>query len=194
MVSTGCAMTNALTAALKAWQDGIPCIFISGQNKLEETTHFTGKQIRTFGQQEADIIPIVTSITKYAVMITDPETVDQHIDKAIEEATTGRKGPVWIDIPLNVQNMRINPEESTYKTKPCTMPKASNTEVNSVEELIENAERPLLLVGSGIRSADAVEELYNLVERHQIPVVYSGSAVDVFDSTHPLSIGSVGIV
>ena len=194
MVSTGCAMTNALTAVLNAWQDGIPCIFISGQNKLEETTHFTGKQIRTFGQQEADIIPIVTSITKYAVMITDPETVDQHIDKAIEEATTGRKGPVWIDIPLNVQNMRINPEESTYKTKPCTMPKASNTEVNSVEELIKNAERPLLLVGSGIRSADAVEELYNLVERHQIPVVYSGSAVDVFDSTHPLSIGSVGIM
>lgn len=194
MVSTGCAMTNALTAVLNAWQDGIPCIFISGQNKLEETTHFTGKQIRTFGQQEADIIPIVTSITKYAVMITDPETVDQHIDKAIEEATTGRKGPVWIDIPLNVQNMRINPEESTYKTKPCTMPKASNIEVNSVEELIENAERPLLLVGSGIRSADAVEELYNLVERHQIPVVYSGSAVDVFDSTHPLSIGSVGIM
>ena len=112
-------------------------------------------------------------------MITDPETVDQHIDKAIEEATTGRKGPVWIDIPLNVQNMRINPEEKVfYKTKPCTMPKASNTEVNSVEELIKNAERPLLLVGSGIRSA-ALEELYNLVERHQIPVVYSGSAVDV---------------
>ena len=62
MVSTGCAMTNALTAVLNAWQDGIPCIFISGQNKLEETTHFTGKQIRTFGQQEADIIPIVTSL------------------------------------------------------------------------------------------------------------------------------------
>jgi acetolactate synthase-1/2/3 large subunit len=194
MVSTGCAMTNALTAVLNAWQDGIPCIFVSGQNKLEETTNFTGKQIRTFGQQEADIIPIVESITKYAVMITDPESVDEHINEAIHQATTGRKGPVWIDVPLNVQNMRIEAEKSTYNVEPVSLPKATNSEINQVIESIEQAERPLILIGSGIRSAEAIEEFKELVEHHQLPIVFSGSAVDTIGSTHPLSIGSVGIM
>lgn len=194
MVSTGCAMTNALTAVLNAWQDGIPCIFVSGQNKLEETTHFTGKQIRTFGQQEADIIPMVESITKYAVMITDPETVDEHINEAIYQATTGRKGPVWIDVPLNVQNMRIEPENGTHDVTPVSLPKASATEIDRVVDSLKKADRPLILIGSGIRSAEAVEEFQDLVEHHQLPVVFSGSAVDTFGSTNPLSIGSVGIM
>lgn len=194
MVSTGCAMTNALTAVLNAWQDGIPCIFVSGQNKLEETTHFTRKQIRTFGQQEADIIPMVESITKYAVMITDPETVDEHINEAIHQATTGRKGPVWVDVPLNVQNMRIEPENSTHDVTPVSLPKASATEIDRVVDSLKKADRPLVLIGSGIRSAEAVEEFQDLVEHHQLPVVFSGSAVDTFGSTNPLSIGSVGIM
>ena len=194
MVSTGCAMTNALTAVLNAWQDGIPCIFVSGQNKLEETTHFTGMQIRTFGQQEADIIPMVESITKYAVMITDPETVDEHINEAIYQATTGRKGPVWIDVPLNVQNMRIEPENGTHDVTPVSLPKASATEIDRVVDSLKKADRPLILIGSGIRSAEAVEEFQDLVEHHQLPVVFSGSAVDTFGSTNPLSIGSVGIM
>ncbi|MGB0346413.1 MAG: thiamine pyrophosphate-binding protein, partial [Balneolaceae bacterium] len=167
---------------------------VSGQNKLEETTHFTGKQIRTFGQQEADIIPMVESITKYAVMITDPETVDEHINEAIYQATTGRKGPVWIDVPLNVQNMRIEPENGTHDVTPVSLPKASATEIDRVVDSLKKADRPLILIGSGIRSAEAVEEFQDLVEHHQLPVVFSGSAVDTFGSTNPLSIGSVGIM
>ncbi len=195
MVSTGCAMTNAITAVLNAWQDGIPCIFVSGQNKLEETTHFTGKDIRTFGQQEADIIPIVKSITKYAVMVTDPEKVDQQINEAIHLATTGRKGPVWIDIPLNVQNMRIEPDESqAHSSKHEELPQATSEEIKRVHEAIQKAERPLVLIGSGISSAEGIEEFHSLIEKHQLPVVFSGSAVDTFGSTHPLSIGSVGIM
>ena len=111
MVSTGCAGTNALTGVLNAWQDGIPCIFISGQNKLEETSRYTGIPLRTFGQQEADIIPIVESITKYSTMIDDPQRIAYELDKAIYFAKNGRKGPVWIDIPLDVQNMRVEPGE-----------------------------------------------------------------------------------
>jgi len=111
LVSTGCAGTNAITGVLNAWQDGIPCVFISGQNKLQETTRYTGVPIRTYGQQEADIIPIVESITKHAVMITDPNQIVYEMEKALYLAQNGRKGPVWIDIPLDVQNMRIRPSE-----------------------------------------------------------------------------------
>ena len=101
IVSTGCAMTNTLTGVLNAWQDGIPTIFISGQNKLKETSRFNGTKIRTYGQQEADIIPIVESITKYAVMITDPNRTVYEFEKALYMAEEGRKGPVWVDIPLD---------------------------------------------------------------------------------------------
>lgn len=195
MVSTGCAMTNAITATLNAWQDGIPCIFVSGQNKLEETTNFTGKKIRTFGQQEANIIPIVESITKYSVMITDPETVDEHINEAIYQATTGRKGPVWIDVPLNVQNMRIEPESiPEYELKEPALPTAKKEEIHQVIESLKDAERPLVLIGSGVRSSEGTDEFNAFIEKHQLPVVYSGSAVDTFGSSHPLSIGSVGIM
>ena len=111
LVSTGCASTNALTGLLCAWQDSIPCIFISGQNKLKETTRYTKKKIRTYGQQETDIISIVEPITKYSTMITDPNDIVYEMDKAIYLSQSGKKGPVWIDIPLDIQNMRIEPEK-----------------------------------------------------------------------------------
>jgi acetolactate synthase-1/2/3 large subunit len=101
LVSTGCASTNAITPVLSAWQDGIPTFFLSGQNTLDETTRFTGIPIRTFGQQEADIISLVESITKYAVMLEDPELIGVEMDKLIASATSGRKGPVWLDVPLD---------------------------------------------------------------------------------------------
>ena len=111
LVSTGCAGTNAITGVLNAWQDGVPCVFISGQNKLHETSRFTGIPLRTFGQQEADIIPMVEPITKYAVMIEDPNRIVYEFEKALYLSKTGRKGPVWIDVPLDVQNMRVEPSE-----------------------------------------------------------------------------------
>ena len=92
LVSTGCGSTNALTAVLSAWQDNIPCIFISGNNTLNETTNFTKAPIRTYGQQEADIIPLVKSITKYSVMITEANNIVEELDKAIKIAHEGRKG------------------------------------------------------------------------------------------------------
>ena len=107
LVSTGCAATNAVTAALCAYQDNLPVIFISGQHMLQETTRFTATPIRTYGSQEADIIAIVESVTKYAVMLSDASQAAYEMDKAIYIANEGRKGPVWIDIPLDVQNARV---------------------------------------------------------------------------------------
>jgi acetolactate synthase-1/2/3 large subunit len=109
LVSTGCASTNTMTGVLTAWQDGIPCFFISGQNILRETTRHTGIALRTYGQQEADIVELVTPITKFAHMLTSPQEINEVMDRAIHAAMTGRKGPVWLDVPLDLQSALIDP-------------------------------------------------------------------------------------
>lgn len=195
MVSTGCAGTNALTGVLNAWQDGIPCIFISGQNKLKETSRFTGIPIRTFGQQEADIIPIVESITKYSIMLDDPQRIAYELDKAIYFAKTGRKGPVWIDIPLDIQNMRIDPDElERFKPKISESFVPTKDDLNYLIKNLNSAERPIALIGSGIHSAGAVDELELFLKTTNLPLVYSASASDIYGTSNQLSIGSVGIM
>ena len=195
LVSTGCAGTNALTGVLNAWQDGIPCLFISGQNKMGETSRYTGIPLRTFGQQEADIIPIVDSITKYSVMITDPKKIVYEMEKALYLAQVGRKGPVWIDVPLDIQNMRINPEEleqfqvdnrSSYDPLP--------EDIRYIVRALRRSKRPTILIGSGIRSSDAVQDLKFFISKYLIPLTYAGSAPDIYGIDNPLSIGSVGIM
>jgi len=195
LVSTGCAGTNALTGVLNAWQDGIPCIFISGNNKLQETTRYTGVPIRTYGQQEADIISIVESITKYAVMITDPKQIVYEMEKAIYLAQSGRKGPVWIDIPLDIQNMRIRPDElENFTIENELKYEPLSDDIQYISDELSKAKRPVILIGSGIRSAEAIEEFEAFIEKYPIPVTYTGSAPDIFADNHPLSIGSVGIM
>ena len=152
LVSTGCGSTNAITPVLSAWQDNIPCIFISGNNILNETTNYTKAPIRTYGQQEADIIPIVKSITKYSVMITKPNDIIEELDKAIKIALEGRKGPVWIDIPLDIQSAKIDFDEKfIYKEIDFNDPVKPNLdEVNLVANKLNKSHRPVILIGSGI--------------------------------------------
>lgn len=194
LVSTGCAAANAVTAALCAWQDNIPCIFISGQHMLEETTYYSGAMIRTYGSQEADIISIVKPVTKYAVMLTNPDEIAAEMDKAFYFAKEGRKGPVWIDVPLDIQNMRINPEIlSRYGRKDGGMTlAAADSEVFRVKSELEAAKRPVLLAGGGVRSANAQQEIKAFAEKYCIPVVFSSKAADTYGSANCLSIGAVG--
>jgi acetolactate synthase I/II/III large subunit len=195
LVSTGCAGTNTLTGVLNAWQDGIPCIFISGQNKIKETSRFTGIPLRTYGQQEADIIPIVESITKYAVMITDANKVVYEIEKALYLAQEGRKGPVWIDVPLDVQNIRIKPEEQEhFITNQFKVNEPLTEDINYVLDALNKSKRPTILIGSGIRSAEAITELCEFITNSSVPLTYAGSAPDTYGVDNPLSVGSVGIM
>ena len=195
LVSTGCASTNAMTGVLNAWQDGIPCVFISGQNTLAETTRYSGKALRTFGQQEADIVALVSPITKYATMISDPESIGFELDKALFLSQDKRKGPVWIDVPLDIQNMRVNPESlSRYSDSSGEGEKLRRTDLEYVVESLKASERPVVLIGSGVRSAAAEKLLESFIETTQIPVVYSPSAPDVYGTEYSLSIGSVGIM
>jgi acetolactate synthase-1/2/3 large subunit len=193
LVSTGCAATNALTGTLSAWQDGIPCVFISGQNTLRETTRFTGKQIRTYGQQEADIVALAEPITKYAVMISDPTRIAYEIDKALHLARSGRQGPVWIDVPLDVQSMRVEPEQlERFVPQDPAHPPIKACDVTAVADSIRSASRPAVLIGSGVRAAGAIEPLTRLLAKCKLPVTYAASAVDTLDANDPLVIGSVG--
>lgn len=196
LVSTGCASTNTLTGLLCAWQDNVPCVFISGQNKLEETTHYTKIPIRTFGNQEADIIPIVKPLTKYAKMIMDPKEIAYEIDKAFYLAKQGRQGPVWIDVPLDVQNMRVEPDELIR-----FQPEQKNEEyqpsqqdIAYVTQALLEAKRPVLLLGSGVRSSQAIAELETFLEKYPIPVTFANSAVDTYGAAHPLSMGIVASI
>lgn len=192
LVSTGCAATNAVTAALCAWQDNLPVVFISGQNMLNETTRYTNVPIRTYGSQEADIIKIVESITKYAQMITRPEDVVYEMEKAVFLANHGRKGPVWLDVPLDIQNARIDTDSLKHHEALSEEPEICNEDLKYVAESLQNAKRPVIFIGGGVRSAGAGLELRNFVEENKIPVVFSTSAADIYGSANQLSIGAVG--
>ncbi|MBN3146356.1 thiamine pyrophosphate-binding protein [Pectobacterium brasiliense] len=192
LVSTGCASTNAITPVLCAWQDDVPMIVISGQNSLKETVTYTGLPIRTYGQQEADIISLVTPITKYAVMVSDPESIAMELDKAFHLARSGRKGPVWIDIPLDIQNMRVDEDELKRLEFNENKLSASDSDMEFLLEALAISERPVVLIGSGVRSAGAEAVLDAVIDKYSIPVVYSASATDIYKSDKKLSIGAVG--
>ncbi len=193
LVSMGCASTNAMTGLLCAWQDGIPCVFISGQNMTRESVRFTGVPIRTYGSQETDIVSIVKPLTKYAVMITRPEQVVYELEKALYLSQVGRKGPVWIDVPLDIQNMRIEPKELEHYQEPQGDVRFPiEEEMEYVVNELEKAKRPVVLIGSGVRSSGAILQLQQLVDRIKIPVTFAHSAVDAYGAEKELSIGAVG--
>lgn len=195
LVSTGCASTNAITGVLSAWQDAVPCVFISGQNILSETSRHTGIPLRTYGQQEADIVPLVKPITKYAYMLESADEIFRVMDEALEAAQTGRKGPVWVDVPLDLQSALVEVDGGSSRILHERQPETSKIAKNQVDDILEslqNAKRPVVLIGKGIRSAGAELLLRKFVKQIRIPVTYSASAPDVFGAQNELSIGSVG--
>ena len=168
-VTTGCGGTNAITGLLDAWQDSVPVIFVSGN---VNRPHMAPEGSRNLGVQEANIIDIVKPITKYAVVVNDPQDIDEVMKDAIRIATHGRPGPVWIDIPMDVQGAQFT----------------------TISELIEKAERPLILAGNGINCAQAREEFIDFVWSTNIPVVTSYNAVDLFPSCYDHFVGRVGVL
>jgi len=195
-VSTGCGGTNAITGVLNGWQDNIPCLFVSGQVKRETTTRNSGLKLRQFGVQELDIIEIVDSITKYAVMVNEPDNIAYHLDKAVYLAKSGRPGPVWLDIPMDVQGAMID-ESKLQRFVPATRPEGyklepAAEELNILKTLLDNATRPIIIVGQGVRLANANKAFLKFVEEHQIPVVASYLGVGIMPTDHKLYLGSIG--
>jgi len=195
-VTTGCGGTNAITGLLNGWQDNIPCLFVSGQSKRKETIQNSGLKLRQFGVQEADIVTIVQSLTKYAVMVNKPELIAYHLDKALFLARHGRPGPVWLDIPLDVQGAQINTDNllrfrpDDYIREDDSMP--TDDEVAGVARLIEQAERPIIIAGQGVRLGKAIPAFKAFIEKFKVPFVVSKLGVDLLPSAHPLFIGRIG--
>jgi len=192
MVSTGCASTNTVTAVLSAWQDSLPVIFISGQNFLNETTNYKKKNIRTYGQQEANIIEIIKPITKYSKMVTDPLQIKYELDKAFFFANDKIKGPVWLDIPLDIQNSRLDEEKLKSFSKNYEIKKCSDRLIYKVFSEIKVSNRPVVLIGSGIKNSQCIDEFKEFVNKYKIPLVYTSSGSSTLGSEYKFSIGSVG--
>ena len=192
VVSTGCASTNCITGVLSAWQDGIPAVFISGQNSLQETTRYTGHPLRTYGQQEADIVGLVEPITKYAVMITSPDQIVYELEKALYMAKEGRCGPVWLDVPLDIQNMRVEPDLVEKFIPPTKHTDSQEQNIDYIYNDLSNAKRPVVLVGSGAKHSKCTEQLITFIEQANLPLVFTSSGADIYGSNNDLSIGSFG--
>lgn len=192
MVTTGCAGTNTMTGLLHAWQDSIPCIFVSGQQNYSQTIKESGLPLRQVGVQEADIENIVKPLAKYAITVDKAEDIVYHMEKAIYMAKEGRQGPVWIDVPLNIQNAMIDVEKMRhfYPDKERKL-EITEEELMYVVECLQQAERPILLAGNGIRSAHAVRELQDLIYKWHIPVVFSRFSSDFLEYNSEYNMGIV---
>ena len=195
LVTTGPGGTNTITGVAGAWLDSTPAIFISGQVKRADLKKDSG--VRILGVQEIDIVSIVHSITKYAVTIEDPQTIRYHLEKAVHLALSGRRGPVWIDIPLDIQAAKICPDELEGFTPDDVSNETSNTSqlhdnVDRLIRLLSAAKRPVLLAGNGIRSAGAEKLFLEVVEATGIPVLTSWLGLDLIFDAHHLSFGRPG--
>ena len=192
-ITTGCGGTNAMTGLLNAYQDNTPCIFISGQVKRKESTRYRNLDIRQLGVQEADIVSIVEHITKYAVMLTEAEDVYYELEKAYHTAISGRPGPVWIDVPMDVQGAVVDETKLRHfvpedKIKIC----ATEEEISILKSAFEHAKRPIIVAGQGVRLSKAIDEFQKFVERYEIPFVASRLGTDVLPTENPLFIGRIG--
>jgi acetolactate synthase I/II/III large subunit len=196
LVTTGPGGTNAITGTAGAWLDSTPCLFISGQVKRSDLIGETG--VRQMGVQELDIVSIVKSITKYAVTVMEPATIRYHLEKAVCLARTGRPGPVWIDIPLDVQAAQIDPASllgfDPGELLAATAPDDLSSQVAQTIDLLNAAERPILLIGNGVRLAGAVPELRKLIRRLQAPFLLTWLAQDLFPESDELLVGRPGPV
>ena len=190
VVTTGCAGTNTLTGVLHAWQDSIPMIVVSGQQSYQNTIAASGLPLRQVGIQEADIEAIARPLTKYVVTIVDPKTIAFHMDKAIYLANSGRKGPVWIDVPLNIQNSMVDEEElERFVPQEESSNKDLSEDCKYILEAVKNAKRPVIHAGYGVRSAGAEEELIRFAELTGIPITFSRRTYNMLPSDHRLNFG-----
>jgi acetolactate synthase I/II/III large subunit len=194
LVTSGPGGTNALTGVAAAWIDSTPCMFISGQAKRSDLKGNSG--VRQMGSQEVDIVSIVAPITKYAVTVLDPTEIRFHLEMAWHSATHGRMGPVWLDIPLDVQASMVE-EADLEGYRPPAEHRGSESHTGAISEIIEllnAAERPVILAGNGVKLAEAEELLVRFAETNQIPVLLTWKVIDFLDYDHPLNFGSPGIM
>lgn len=192
-VTTGPGGLNCLNGVFGEWTDSVPVLYISGQVKFP-TTIASCPQIplRQLGDQEADIISVVKPLTKYAKMVTEPNEIKYHLDRAIFEATSGRKGPVWLDIPINVQAALIDENELKEFVPP--QKPVYDLKISQVVDKLKSAKRPLLIAGHGIRLAGMTDVFRELLEKLDVPFVTTFNGFDIISSEHKNFVGRIGTI
>jgi len=198
-VTTGPGGINALNGVFGAFTDSIPMLVISGQVKRQTcATTYDIPGLRQLGDQEVDIVRMAAGITKYAVQVNDPATIRYHLERALHLATSGRPGPVWLDIPVDVQSAQIDPATMAGFTPEPDPAQPSGEALaaacHAVLERLQHADRPVLMVGSGVRLAGATELMTRVRERLGIPVVTSWTGHDLVPSDDPLYCGRPGTI
>ena len=192
IVTSGPGATNAMTGTLCSWLDSIPVIVISGQVNKELTTNYTGLPLRQLGDQEYNIVESVKNMTKYAVQVNNADDIRFHLEKACKLATSGRPGPVWLDIPLNVQSANIESEHLHGYNEPIEFLQASKLDIEQVITKWNNAKKPLLLVGNGVRLSGGVNELRELLTKTNIPTISAVNGNDIVTSDYEHYCGRFG--
>jgi acetolactate synthase-1/2/3 large subunit len=180
LVTNGPGSTNTLTGVVGAYQDSIPMIIISGQVPVDQSLgSLKDIKLRQLGVQECDIISMVKPITKYAIQITNPNNIVSCLEKAYQEATTGRKGPVWLDIPLDIQNAKIDPKEYF---------------VDDVIDIILKSKKPIIVTGNGIHLSNSEKEFLEIKDKLQIPIISTWTSKDLLNHNDPLFVGNFGLL
>jgi acetolactate synthase-1/2/3 large subunit len=198
-VTAGPGGINALNGVFGAWTDSIPMLVISGQSKRETLVSSTKLPLRQLGDQEVDIVRMVGGITKYAVQILDPSSIRYHLEKALYLAAHGRPGPVWLDIPIDVQAAQIDPANlegfnPSVEDQGPVFSAAMEGQIWQLLERMKNAQRPVIYAGSGVRHSGQEDLLLKLVNRMGVPTVAAWNSHDLLPNDHPCYAGRPGSV
>lgn len=194
-VTSGPGATNTLTGVMGAWQDSLPMIVLSGQVRYEISVPKSGLKLRYRGIQEFEIVPAVKNMTKYAVMITDPLAIKRELVKAIHIAMEGRRGPVWLDIPQDIQNARVEEADLYHEEEQVrAIPDLKDEDISDTIDLLRKADRPCILAGSGIISSNNRDDFEKLVDKMGVPVIGGSWVADNLYTDHPLYFGNSGNV
>jgi len=196
--TTGCGGTNCATSVLNAWQDSVPVIFISGNVKLEDCSGWINVHkninIRKYGVQEHHIVDTYKEITKRTDFVISASDVPFILQRAIWTATTGRPGPVWIDIPANIQTALIPDEYEEFNSLSTPIDEEYlSFKASTIQNEIDKSERPLVLAGYGIRQSNTIDQFREFIGKYNLPYVSTYGSRDYFSDSHPLNIGTIGI-
>ncbi len=197
-VTTGPGSTNAITGVYGAYVDSMAMIVISGQSKWETLVRSTNLPLRQLGDQEVDIIKMVQGVTKYAVVVQDPQSIRYHLERAFHLALSGRPGPVWLDVPINVQASKIDPTAlkgyDPAEDAPAWETSDLLAAVNEVVARLQAAERPVIYAGTGVRLSGQYRTFLNLAEKLGVPIVGAWNSNDLLPDDHPAYAGRPGSI
>lgn len=192
LVTSGPGATNAITGVVAGWIDSTPMFVISGQSKRADLVG--DKQVRQIGSQEVQIIDMVKPITKYAVQVMEPDQILYHLERAWCEALSGRPGPVWLSIPLDVQGSMIEEKDLSGYVPIVEMETDITAEVRRTIELLQTSKKPLIIAGNGIKLGNSLPVFEDFIRKFEIPVLTTWKAIDFLGEEDPLYVGHPGIM